>query len=136
MTCLLLQIKIYYYKNNEKGDTNRIPLFYCLYFFLHIISPVYQAHIALLQQGVMQSKSRFYAMGSMTLRCNLLIIPKNLFVIRMRTLFDNDLGTFRRTLATKIGNTLFGNKDIHIVFGLVVVRNHRHNGTDLSFLGH
>ena len=40
-----------------------------------------------------------------------------------RQVFDNGLCTFFRALATKVGNTLFGDNDIHGVFAVVDVGN-------------
>ena len=54
----------------------------------------------------------------------------------MCTIVDNFLGTFSRALATEIGNTLFSDKDVHIVLSLVMVRYHWYDSTDLTFLGY
>ena len=51
-------------------------------------------------------------------------------------MFDDFLGTFGRALATEVGDTLFGDEDVHIVLCLVVVRHHGDNGTDFAFLGY
>lgn len=53
----------------------------------------------------------------------------------MRTVFDNLLGTAQRTLATKIGNSLLGNNDIHIVLGAIHMTAHRNDGRNATVLG-
>ena len=54
----------------------------------------------------------------------------------MSAVFDDFLGTLCRALSTEVGNTLFGDEDVHIMLCLVVVRHHRYDGTDFAFLGY
>ena len=54
----------------------------------------------------------------------------------MRTVLDDGLCTFFRALAAQVGHALFGHDDVDAVFRVVVVRHHRDDGADASFLGH
>ena len=50
----------------------------------------------------------------------------------MRTVLNDDFRPFHRTLSAQIGNTLFGNDDIDGMFTMILMRNHRYNGTDTT----
>lgn len=63
------------------------------------------------------------------------IIPEKLFIVGMRTVFDDGFCTFLRALATQVGYTLLGDNDIHGMFAVVEMRNHRDDSTDLTFFG-
>ena len=53
----------------------------------------------------------------------------------MNAVFDDCLCAFFRALTTQVGNALFSNDDVYVMFCMVVVRYHRNNGADLTFLG-
>ena len=54
----------------------------------------------------------------------------------MHTILNDGLRPFLRPLAAQVGDALFRNDDVHIVFRMVVMRHHRHDSTDAPFLGH
>src|SRR3712207_33784 len=54
----------------------------------------------------------------------------------MGAILNDSLRALFRTFATQVSHTLFRYYDVHGVFAMVVVRYHRHNGTDLSFFGY
>ena len=100
-----------------------------------IFSEISQSHVSLLQEGIVHGEGGTHALWLVSLLSKLQILTEHRAIIRMRTVLDNLLGTTQRTLATKIGNALLGNDDIHIVLGTVHVTAHRNNGRDATVLG-
>ena len=69
---------------------------------------------------------RMWCVNTLALR-ELEIIPKQLLIVGMYTVLDDETCALRRRLAAKVGNTLFGDKHTHTVFVRIDVCNHRHD---------
>ena len=54
----------------------------------------------------------------------------------MCTVLDDGLSALHGALSAKVGHTLFGHDDVHVVLRMVVVRHHGYDGTDFSLLGY
>ena len=83
----------------------------------------------------MHGEGGTHALWLVSLLGKLQILTEHRAIIRMRTVFDNLLGTAQRTLATKIGYSLLGNDDIHIVLSAIHMTAHRNDGRDTTILG-
>ena len=83
----------------------------------------------------MHGEGGTHALWLVALLGKLQVFAEHRAVIRMGTVFDNLFGTAQWAFATEIGNSLFGNDDIHIVLGTVHVTAHRNNGRDATVLG-
>ena len=83
----------------------------------------------------MHGEGGTHALWLVSLLCEFQIFTEHWTIIRVRTVFDNLLGTAQRTLATKIGYSLLSNDDIHIMLSAVHMAAHRNNGRDATILG-
>ena len=100
---------------------------FCLLLF-QIFPEVSQSHVALFQEGIVHGEGCPHALWLMTLLGKLQIFAEHRALVWMSTVFDDFLGTAQRTLATKIGNALLGNNDIHIMLRTIHVATHRNDG--------
>ena len=108
-----------------------------IFYLFCVFSPVRILHITALSQFRVHSECSLDGVWSLGFAAGQFeIIPKQLFVVGMRTILDDSLRTFFRTLATKVGNTLFGDDDIYRMLAVVEVRHHRNDSADLTFLSH
>ena len=83
----------------------------------------------------MHGEGGTHALWLVSLLGKLQIFTEHRAIIRVRTVFNNLLGTAQRTLATKIGNSLLGNDDIHIVLSAIYMAAHRNDGRNATILG-
>ena len=83
---------------------------------LQILREVRQTHVTLAQIGVVEGQCRphvlrFVSHGSDVLQ----VVPEQLLVVGMRTMLNHLQGTAVWTLASQVGNALFGGDDIDVV---------------------
>ena len=124
----------YFSESSMKDLSSRFSQSFGLLLF-QIFSEISQSHISLLQEGIVHGEGSTHALWLVALLGKLQILTKHRAVIWMGTVLDNLLGTAQWTLATKIGYSLLGNDNIHIVLGTVHVTAHRNNGRDATILG-
>ena len=63
------------------------------------------------------------------------VLGERLLVVGVRALLDDDLRALARAQATQVGQTLLGDDDHGVVLGVVVVRDHGHDGGDVAVSG-
>src|SRR5574344_2687206 len=107
----------------------------CMILSFDVFAEVCQAHITFARQRVVHGESCRQIMVSLSAFGNLKIIPKQLLVIRMSAVLNNQFGTLHRAFAAQVGNTLFGDDDIDIVLGVVLMADKRNDGTDDTAFG-
>ena len=77
---------------------------------LFVFRIVSEVHVTLLKECVVHSINGTQVLRSLSLfASSLYVIPQQLFVIGVSTVFDDSFGSLYRTLSTKVGITLFGN---------------------------
>src|SRR5690554_4613316 len=63
------------------------------------------------------------------------VIQQLLTEVRVSTVVDDGMGSLAGRQAAQVGQALLGDDDLHIVFGVIHMGDHRHNGGDGSVLG-
>ncbi len=104
--------------------------------FLNVFCIVGQAHVALAAQCVVHGKGAGQTMAGVTAGAQFEVVPKQLLVVGMCALLDDQFGTLHRTLASEVGHALLSDDDVDIVLGVVLVADEGYDGTDDSSLGH
>ena len=99
----------------KKGILTGMPFFIGVYCLFHIFCEVSQVHVALTSQGVVHSEGSSQVVTGLSHLGDLQVIPQQLLVVGVSSVLDDALSTLSRTLSTQVGNTLFGNNDVHIV---------------------
>ena len=72
-------------------------------------------HVTLAGQRVVHGEGSGEAMARVTAFTQFQIIPEQLLVVGVCTVLDDGLCTLHGTLAAQVGNTLFGDDDVHVV---------------------
>ena len=124
----------YFSESSMKDLSSRFSQSFGLLLF-QIFSEISQSHVALLQEGIVHGEGGTHALWLVALLGKLQILTEHRAVIRMRTVFDNLLGTAQWALAAEIGYSLFGDNHIHIVLGTIHMAAHRNNGRNAAVLG-
>ena len=71
----------------------------------------------------------------MTALCKFQVVPEQLLVVGVYTLLNDVLCALLWALSTQVGDTLFGDDDVDVVLGVVLMAHERHDGTDEAALG-
>ena len=104
-----------------------------------ILAGLFHAHIAgfhealVPRQGFVQQMrcvqaARFF--------CAVEIVVQLVAVIGVRAVVDDEACALAGRFAAQVGHTLLGNDEHYIVFGVVVVRYHRHNAGNRAVFRH
>ena len=84
-------------------------------FLLHILGEVGQVHIALATESVVHSEGSRETMVCLTAGSYLQIVAEHRTIVRMCTVLDDEVSALHWALATKVGDTLLGNDNVHVV---------------------
>ncbi len=104
----------------------RLPLTacWCLQFLPHPHVP--RAQIAVMPaQRLGQQMRRVFAVGQALSPVQ--VIEQQLLVVGIRALLDDEVRALARRQAAQVGQSVFADQHLHVVLGVVHVRNHRHN---------
>ena len=65
-----------------------------------------------------------------------IVVAQLVAIFGVRTVFDNQFGTFARRFAAQVGQALLGYQHHHVVLCVVVVGNHGHDTGNRTAFGH
>lgn len=99
------------------------------------LAPVGETHVALLHECLVHAEGSTQVVAGVALGGVVQIVPQELAVVGVCTVFDDGLGALHGALATEVGDTLLGDEDVDAMLVVVDVRYHGHDGADGTVLG-
>jgi len=102
---------------------------------LYVLREVRELHVTLASQRVVHGEGCRQVVTRLTHLGNLQVVPQELLVVGMCTVLDDALSTLDGTLAAQVGNTLFGDDDVHIVLRAILMAYEGNDGADHTALG-
>ena len=103
---------------------------------LQIFAEISKSHVALLQEGVVESERGAHALGLVSHGRNVLqVIAQQRSVVGMGAMLDDFMSPAHGSFAAKVGHALLGDDDVHVVLRAVYMATHRYDGRYLSVLG-
>ena len=95
---------------------------------LHILCEIGQVHVALASQRVVHGEGGRQVVARLAHLGELQVVPKQLLVVRMCTVLDDDFGALCGALSAQVGDALFRHDDVDVVLAGVLMADEGHHG--------